>query len=228
MATKFLVTLTGVFWLGAMMQAAAADPAAQCTATDAPNWTVLSKTLRRPDINKGEFETTAAYTARLAKAFGTTTFRVVIPMNLYGKYDADHEKLDIDHYALGGNFDFVPADDEHESWWGARIDRMRGQGVVGPRETDYDLVFKGTREFEKASATIHMPVADAKKQIANLKIVVAGEIIAPYTSLHVMAGDATSPETVTVGLVVQPICGAIVDGRSGHVLATFDPSRVGY
>jgi hypothetical protein len=228
MTTKVLATLAGAIWLGAMMQNTSADPAAQCSATDAPSWTVLSKTLRKPDIEKGEFETTAVYKARLLKAFGTTTFRVVIPVNIYGKYDADHEKLDIDHDALAGNFDPVPAGAANESWFGARIDRMRGQGITGPQETDYDLVFKGTIEFEKASATMHMPLADAKKQIANLKIVVAGEMVAPYTSVHVLPGDATSPERVFVGLVVQPMCGAIVDGRSGRVLATFDPARMGY
>ena len=229
MTTNVLMTLASAILLGAMTQTASAGPAAQCSATDAPSWPVLSKTLRGPDIEKGEFETTAAYKARLTKSFGTTTFRVVIPVRISGTYDADHEKLDIDHDALGGNFDPVPSDDDRESWFGARIDRTIGKGISGhPKDTNYDLVFKGTIEFEKASATMHIPLADAKKQIANLKIVVAGEMVAPYTSVHVLPGDATSPETETVGLVVQPICGAIVDGRSGRVLATFDPARVGY
>lgn len=225
----------------------AADAGFCITQNWTPSKSQVLAILHKPNLQKSQFETTDAYAARMTALFAASpTITMAMPLETeVARYDADTEQLTVDQAAL--HISKVPGVYDAR-WMGvflgldAKILRSyTGENAYGVKRrvtvrktNEFMIAFVGKAygiEQAPPPVTVHIPRQDAQKRIAALRVVVAGDPVAPYFISNEDESDPTvsapiEDTTRTMALTITPKCGAIVDSTNGDVLTTFDPAQI--
>jgi hypothetical protein len=239
------------FLFGGVATANAQDASSLCAVTrGAPAPNELVADLQRPGINKGMYESTDAYMGRLSHLIrGIANFTAVIPVPAdIGKYDPDAQRLTIEYYELeDAFFDLISTENISTSYLDAQISTIGhnvgsyiGENSFGVKRTvtvrqlnTYGIAIEQaeTAALIDKPLSMDIPRESAKQIRPRLRFVIAGSLTPPFTVTvdDEISATVQSPTDLKItrrAFTIKPKCGAIVDGATGNVLATFDPAHM--
>jgi hypothetical protein len=206
--------------------------------------------LARKDLQKSEYETSAEFDARIKTAMaGVAQMKFSVAKgSALGHYDADSETYTLKSFEVSLLFNHIIGGygPDTRQWFLIKTSgkAKSGKSYVGENAygtkrkvsvddyTDHGVVFLGG-PIASSGATIsfHISRQDAKAEIASLEAIIVGSPDAPwvYDDTHYSGATIDAPTDLTIktrALVMKPLCGAIVDTRTGQTVASFDPSDV--
>lgn len=202
--------------------------------------------LTQKGIEKDQFETTHEYSDRasgLLHSIASLSVERPLPGG-YATYDADHREIVISILPLDLNVWNTPGQKMYFGLTlGERNQKLRSytaqngfgvKRVVFVEQTDrLGVIVPRNDEFwrypGRKPIRIKMDRDDAKLALPRLMVRLRGVPGNPFKIEEWNIGQPTVDfpaqlNTFTRALVIKPSCAAIVDGRNGNVLSTFDPT----
>lgn len=228
---------------------AASAPQDICARFAMPRKTILD-VLARKDLDKNEFETTADYTKRIANTLEplkTVTVATKLHEN-FSDYDADHKSLTVG-VTFAFNYFFLRMQTK-PVYMSLVLDRTETAGQSYSAHNafgataDIDVTSVSQRVLlieqrsinSSALSSVKQPkvkvdIADAKALKSNLCLVVTGTPKAPFKvddtdNKRATITDPHEVQTQTIGLIIQPRTGDVIDARSGTVITHFDAAAI--
>ncbi len=244
--------ITAVFTCELALASLAIQTGANAACTNVPfaENAKIDTLARTPKVEKGEYETTAAWQERMHKLFGDEIISVASPISPNDQqFDADHQRLKISLATSIGVERLMPNAQLRDIWgvlpigihnWTGRS--YLGQNAFGAQKqisvlhTDslniywYKKPYSALDLSRTADFSLVLSAEQAKDLRDNLGLMIQGPLVAPFAaswSTHSPARFDFGMEYYTFqrGLIIKPTCAAIVDRRTGKILLTLDHSR---